>query len=141
MSEAKEVTVKRQDKAKPKTAGAIIAEDLAGQLGSSPKYLGAQEIDERKLAVLNDYTQAALGYFQYRGAKGKVRFFNFLVDWELVSSQGINGLARSHILKAIAAGAGIAGTEVAHKPNLIARNVWNREWKEKSVREGKTIVE
>jgi len=120
---------------------AVVAKGLAPQLGSAPSYTAAMQIDERKMAVLNDYTQTALGYFRYRGKADGVRFFAFITDWELASSQALNALARRHILEALRAATGSTVTSVAEKPNILARNVWRRSWKGDAVREGKEVVE
>jgi len=120
---------------------AVVAKGLAPQLGSAPAFTAAMQIDERKMAVLNDYTQTALGYFRYRGKADGVRFFAFFTDWELASSQALNALARRHILEALRAATGSSVTSVAEKPNILARNVWRRSWKGDAVREGKEVVE
>lgn len=119
----------------------IIAEKLAGNLGTAPEFLAQQKIDERKFAVLNDYTATAYGYFAYRGYKDQVEFWRWLVDWELTSSQGINGLARRHVLNALAAARGGMQADIVGKPNVFSRNLWNREWKEKAYKEGKMTTE
>lgn len=90
-----------RDQKTPPAGDAIVAQILAGNLGSSPEFLAAQKIDERKFAFLNDLTATALGYFGYRGYKDKVGFWAWCVDWELTSSVGINGMGRRHILAAL----------------------------------------
>lgn len=121
--------------------GAIVAKTLGPQLGSDPGYGAAMKIDERKLAVLNEYTGSALGYFAFRAENDNVRFWQHTVGWELASSQAMGGLARTHILKAIMASSGATMTDVANRPNLLARNVWNRSWKEDAARKGQTVVQ
>lgn len=123
------------------SGSSVVAKALAPQLGSSPRILGTHRIDERKMAVLNDMTQTALGYFAYRGKIDKVRFFRWISGWELVSSQAVGGLARRHILQAISASSGVTVAEVAGRPNIIARNISNRNWKANAVREGKVVVD
>ena len=127
--------------AREQSGSAVVSASLAPQLGSSPKILSRQSIDERKMAVLNELTQTSLGYFNYRGHVDKVRFFRWISEWELISSQAVNGLARRHILQAISAASGVTVTEVAGQPNMLARNLWARNWKEKAVRDGKVVVE
>jgi len=123
------------------SGSAVVAKALAPQLGSSPAILEAHHIDERKMAVLNDLTQTALGYFNYRGKVDHVRFFRWISNWELVSSQAVGGLARRHILQAISAASGVTVAEVAGRPNMIARNITNRNWKTNAIRSGKVVVD
>ena len=140
-----------------------VAKALAPQMGSDPKHLSQQEIDQRKFAVLNEYTQAALGYFAWRGqklnrtkiveeqngdeVKRKVvkhdSFWTRMVDWELSTTPSINGLGRRQVIQTVAAAAGVGKgvLDVAEKPNIIARHTTQRDWKEKATREGKVITE
>jgi len=133
-----------------------VAKALAPQMGSSPKFLSEQEIDQRKFAVLNEYTQAALAYFNWRGGgqkyktrKGEIktrrgiRFWRNLVDWELNTSPSLGGLGRRQIIQETAAAAGVGKGvfEVAQKPNVLARNITSRDWREKATQEGKVVQE
>jgi hypothetical protein len=119
------------------SGSAHVSKALAPQLGSNPRKLAAMEIDERKMAVLDPYVATSLGYFDYRGVVGKIRFWNRLVDWELVTSQAIDGLARRQILQAIANSSGVQISEVVKAPNVLARNIWSRDWKKKAELQGK----
>ncbi len=119
----------------------VVALKLASQLASSPEFLVRQMIDERKLAVLNDLVATALNYFSFRGYVDGVRFYQWVVDAELVTSQAIDGLARRHILRAIEASSGSQVTEVAKKPGILERNIWNRTWKRKAERSGQMVPE
>jgi hypothetical protein len=145
----------RQEK-QPEDAVVTVAKALAPQMGSDPKHLSRQEIDQRKFAVLNEYTQAALAYFNWRGGgqkyitrKGKIkerrgiRFWRNLVDWELNTSPSLGGLGRRQIIQETAAAAGVGKgvLEVAQKPNVLARNITRRDWREKAAQEGKVVQE
>lgn len=130
-----------RDQKTPPAGDAIVAQILAGNLGSSPEFLAAQKIDERKFAFLNDLTATALGYFGYRGYKDKVGFWAWCVDWELTSSVGINGMGRRHILAALLNARGGNMPEVVGRPNILSRNLWNRGWKENAYRQGNLTTE
>jgi len=119
----------------------IIAKALAAQLGSDQAHLIEQLIDERKFANLEPKVQQSSIYFLYRGEVDKIRFYDFMVNNHLVTSQAMNGLGKRQVLQAISAAAGNRGLEVAEKPNIIARNFTNRDWKSKAVAEGKVPVE
>ena len=126
----------------PQEAGvATVARTLGPQLASDQRHLMQLIIDERKLAVLNDFTQVSVGYFLYRGQVDEIRFWNYIANWELVSSQAIDGRGRNDILKAIAYSASGKPQEVAKKPHMLARNTYARNWKVQAAREGKEVVE
>lgn len=119
----------------------IVAKALAEQLGTSPEIKGEQRIDERKMAVLDDTTLAALSHFSYRYVYDGVRYWGHITEWWLTGSQGIGGLGRRHILQALANTSGVQSVDKAKSPNVIARNVWDRNWKEKAESEGKVVEE
>lgn len=119
----------------------IVAKALAEQLGTSPEIKAQMRIDERKMAVLTDGTLAALSHFSYRNVYDGVRYWGHITEWWLTGSQGIGGLGRRHILQAMANTSGIQVMDKAEKPNPIARNIWDRNWKEKAAAEGKQVDE
>lgn len=119
----------------------IVAKALAEQLGTSPEVKAEMRIDERKMAVLTDKTLAALSHFSYRFVYDEVRYWGHITEWWLTGSQGINGLGRRHVLQALANTSGVQVTEKAEKPNAVARNIWDRNWKKKAEAEGKTVEE
>ncbi len=98
-------------------------------------------IDERKMAVLSDTTLAALSHFSYRHVYDGVRYWGHITEWWLTGSQGIGGLGRRHILQALANTSGIQVMDKAEKPNAVARNIWDRNWKHKAEQEGKVVEE
>jgi len=133
-----------------------IPKVLGPQLGSDLKHLSAKGIDQRKFAVLEEYTQAALGYFDWRGGGQKyktskeqegtrrgIRFWRNVVDWELNSTPSIGGLRARQVIQAIAAeqGVGKGVLEVAERPNVLARNISQRNWKERATKEGKVVAQ
>ena len=123
-----------------KSGSAVLAEKLGPQLGTAPEYLAHMQIDERKLAILNDLTSTSLVYLRFRAWVDHVRFWQWFVDGELVSSQAVGGVARRHILKALEAGQGAQVKEV-QRPGLLARNVWSRDWQKKAEMRGQLIPE
>lgn len=124
-------------------ATVTVAKALAPQMGSDPKHLSKQEIDQRKFAVLTEPCQAAMGHFYYRANVDKIRYFANMIDWELNTTPSIGGLGRRQIIQETAAAAGVGKgvLEVAEKPNILARNFTQRNWKEKAMKEGKVPSE
>lgn len=119
----------------------IVAKALSEQLGTSPEIKAEMRIDERKMAVLSDTTLAALSHFSYRFVYDGVRYWGHITEWWLTGSQGIGGLGRRHILQALANTSGIQVMDKAEKPNAVARNIWDRNWKDKAEKEGKVVEE
>lgn len=117
----------------------IVAKELAGQMGTAPEIKAQQRIDERKFAVLDDGTLAALSHFSYRFVYDGVRYWGHITEWWLTGSQGLGGLARRHVLQLMANSSGIQSVERAKQPNVIARSLWDRNWKQKAEAEGKVV--
>ena len=131
-----------QPPSKVKEEGSVIvAKELAGQLGTAPELKAMKRIDERKMAVLDDGTLAALSHFSYRYVYDKIRYWGHITEWWLTGSQGIGGLGRRHILQAMANISGVQTLEKAKKPNVIARSLWDRNWQKKAEAEGKVVEE
>lgn len=118
-----------------KSGSAVLAEKLGPQLGTAPEYLAHMQIDERKMAVLNDLTATSLVYLRFRAWVDGVRFWQWFVDGELVTSQAIGGLARRHVLKALEAGQG-GQIKETQRPGVFARNIWSRDWQHKAEMRG-----
>ena len=117
----------------------IVAKALAEQLGTSPELKSEMRIDERKMGVLSDTTLAALSHFSYRFVYDGVRYWGHITEWWLTGSQGIGGLGRRHVLQALANTSGVQVLDKAEKPNAVARNLWDRSWKQKAEKEGKVV--
>ena len=131
----------QQPKSVQKQGSVIVAEELAGQMGTSPELRAQMRIDERKFAVLQDGTLAALSHFSYRHAYDGIRYWGHITEWWLTGSQGIGGLARRHVLQLMANSSGVQAMDKAEKPNAVARNIWKRDWKKDAQSEGKVIDE
>jgi len=115
--------------------------NLVMQMGSDDKTLGQGRIDMRKFSHINELQQVALGHFKYRGEVDGIRYFNRFVTWILNSAASINGLRARQIIQIVAAHSGTPKPEFVSKPNILARNLWNKKWREEAEREGKVVVE
>lgn len=120
---------------------AVVAKNLSPQMGTAPKFQQEMEIDELKFAVNDDTTLPALIHFGYRSEVDGVRYWGYIYDRWLRGSQGIGGLCRNHVIKLHAATAGGQNIESAKKPNVVARNIWNRDWKENAEAKGEIVNE
>jgi hypothetical protein len=133
----------RREQKTPEDPIVTVAKALAPQMGSDPKHLGQQEIDQRKFAVLTEPTQAAMGHFYYRAKVDNIRYFDKMLDWELNTTPSISGLARRQVIQTIAAAAGVGKGvfDIAERPNILARNITKRNWREEAAKDGKAVVE
>ena len=119
----------------------IIAKHLGPQLGTDPDILAQGHWDERKVAIIDEGTLTALAHFSHRYIYDEVRYWGHITEWWLTGSQGIGGLGRQHILKALMYSSGVQSVEKASKPNIVSRNLFNRGWKEKATSQGKEVEE
>lgn len=124
-----------------KEGNVIVAEKLAEQLGTSPELKAQMRIDERKMGVFSNAEVPALAHFSYRYVYDRVRYWGHITEWQLTGSQGVGGLGRKHILQALANTSGVQGAEKAKKPNIIARNLWDKNWKQNAEMRGEITEE
>jgi len=122
---------------KTEEGSVIVAKHLAPQLATDPDFLSKGQWDERKLAVLDDGTLAAMSHFSHRYVYDGVRYWGHICEWWLTGSQGIGGRGRTDMLRAIGASAGVQSIERVKQPNVLARNLWNKDWKGKAAAQGK----
>lgn len=135
-------SIRPQPPQKIKEEGSVIvAKELAGQMGTAPEIKQQMRIDERKFAVLQDGTLAALSHFSYRHVYDEVRYWGHICEWWLCGSQGIGGLGRRHVLQLMANSSGVQSVEKAKKPNVIARHLWDRNWRRKAEQRGEEVEE
>ncbi len=116
-----------------------VAETLVPQMGSKKNVLSDGEIDQRKFAVLEALQADSLGHFEYRGSVDGIRYWRHEVEWELNTSPSVGGLGRRQVIDTIAAAAGAPRTQIAEKPNILARSIWHRGWKKEAQDEGKVV--
>jgi len=127
----------------PDHPGLIAEERLVPQLGTSPQYISENnEYDHRILSYLNAtevaWTTLAELIPDYAGG----RLFRRLAYIYKMNKRSQGGWTSQNILKALGNLRGIpAPKEIARKPNILARNLWNRDWKEKAIEEGKEVVQ
>jgi hypothetical protein len=129
------------DKNKNEQGSVIVAKHLAPQLGSDPDHLAEGRWDERKLAVLTEEDVAAMSHFSYRYVYDGIRYWGHTVEWWLIGTQGVNGRGRSDILKVIGAATGVQSREIVQKPGVLARNLFNRDWRQKADAQGQEVRE
>ena len=122
----------------------IIAKKLAVQLGTAPKIIGVQEYDDYKLGNFTSVASAlACAHFEKRGIEDGVGYYAFMSNRIKSIFIGVNGRGRNDILKlaAYTNPGGSASLEPAKKPNVVARNLFRRNWQNEAKRQGQTIEE
>lgn len=114
--------------------------NLIMQMGSDQGFLMKGQIDERKLANINESDQLALGHFNYRAIVDHIRYYGIFVDWILVSSNAINGLRARQFIQLASAYSGSPQTEYVQEPSWIGRHITNRDYEEKARAKGQTVI-
>lgn len=114
-----------------RTGAEILAMNVAPQVGTSPKVLADGEYDMRLLTDFTPETQVADVYFSLRSLKTKC--YKRLVDANRYTAPAIGGKRVRTLLEFQRASNPMfqpTPPKVA-VPNIVARNVWDRKWKEK----------
>lgn len=117
----------------------VVASALAGQLGSSPKFLTKREHDMRILSVIKDEEIPMFVYARIRGKKSPA--WNIFYDEVLHLKRSVGGRGLRDIIRMEMVSHGGA-TELqseidAVRPGWLGRNITNRNWQEKAELEGK----
>lgn len=123
---------------------AIISKKLAIQLGTAPKIIAIHDFDDYKLGNFTSIASAlAIVHFERRGKHDGVRYYDFMSEKMKSVFIGFNGRGRNDILKlaAYTNPGGSSVMETAQKPNVIARNLFNRNWKQKAQSQGQQVEE
>lgn len=118
-----------------------LAQTLGPQFGSSSKVLAEGDRDITIFAYTSLGEIIALAHLLYRGEVDKNRYYNFFAKKYLALTQSVEGRGSKRAIDGIAAESGSQSPSFTNKPNIVARNVWKRDWREKAEREGKTVVE
>ena len=117
----------------------VISKKLAIQLGTAPRIIMSGDFDDYKLGNFTSIASAlAIVHFERRGIHDGVGYYDFISQRMKSVFIGFNGRGRNDILK-LAAYTNPGGTSVmekAQKPNVIARNLFNRSWKQKAQNQG-----
>lgn len=119
---------------------AKLAESLGPQLGSDFKTIAKGERDINIFAYIGPGEHIALVHFGYRGDVDKNRYFKYFTDTYKALSQSVEGKGSKRTIDALMAASGSRMPEVVKQPNVLARNIWNRDWEEKAQRDGKVVV-
>lgn len=119
-------------------------QSLADQLGSGSRFLAQGVVDMRKLTYLCDPTSIpktfkhALYWTTYNDVINEEKDFSEAIsDNFLHLLNGIRGRGQRMILQAetVKHGGTIDVRHELEKPNILARNLWNRDWEEKQKRD------
>jgi len=112
----------------------MVAQSLAPQLGSSPKYLARGEYDMRLLSIIEERDIPFLIYAYIRGRKTRV--WRDIYDFYLHLKVSVGGRGRRDIIRMEGVAKGGLPYEYAQpeKPGFFQR-LLNRNWKEEYERE------
>ena len=115
---------------------------LAGQLGTDIMDLKTGKTDMRRLSKIGPLDKAWIAYFlmleSEEGGDFATKFCNNYLNLA-VSEEGwrVNKMIQ---MEGAQQGVGVP-TELVKKPNVLARNITQRDWKKKAEEDGKVIVE
>lgn len=121
--------------------GVIVAKVLAPQLGTDPLMRSRMQNDELKMGVLDYPILLSALHFIRRGEHDGVGYYLDFFTGLLRGTVGINGRGRKDVLQAMSNISGHSTAEIAKKPNILARNTWNKDWKQKAEDKGQTVNE
>lgn len=131
------------EKKYPQHPGLIAEEILSPQLATDPAFMMRRnEYDIRILTKLNSMEVLWNSIVNIIPDEAGGRAWKRFADEYKYHKRSEAGWNTQNILKALANVRGIsAPREIVRKPNLLARNVWNRDWKERAAEEGKEVVQ
>ena len=127
----------------PEHPGMIAEEKLAPQLGTDPHRMQRTNLyDIRILTKLNPmeilWNSIVNCVDDWSGGKAWREF----ADQYKYHKRSEGGWNTQNIIKALGSLRGVGGSpSVARKPNIIARNLWRRDWRAEAMEEGKEIPE
>ena len=126
----------------PTQTGLIAEEKLVPQLGTDPEHISqTNRFDGLILSNLNPVEVAwtTLASMIPRAYGGQ--FYEKVVNTYLRGKRSQHGWTSKNIISVTGNLRGIPGpVEIARKPNVLARNIWDRDWKERALEEGKEVV-
>jgi len=138
------IVIKRaQEKKYPTQPGMIAEETLVPQLATFPDTISETgRYDDRILSKINKMEALWMSIIELIPAHGGGRMWRKFGFMYRMMKRSEGGWTSQNIIKALGS---LRGTptqrEIARKPNVLARNLWNRDWKEKAVEEGKDVVQ
>lgn len=137
----------RKDDPKPE----VTAEgELAPQLGSDKTQMARGTFDMRRLSKINPIEKAWIAFFILEdGEDGKDEeleggggFYHEFCQGYLNLSVSEDGWRVNKMIQMVAGASGAPSVgELVKKPNILQRNITNRDWKKKAEEKGATTVE
>jgi len=115
---------------------------LGPQLGSDTTELVKGKVDMRRLSKLGPLDKAWISYFLLKKPKKGGRYTNRFCENYMNLAVSEDGWRVNKMIQMVAGSKGAPSVgELQKKPNIVARNVTQRDWEKKAREEGKTIVE
>ncbi len=127
----------------PSQPGIIAEEKIAPQIGTDPQHMiETNEYDDRIFSNLNDLEILAHSLIETIPAKSGGRAYQKFAYMHRKLKRSKSGWNMNSVLRALAFIRGVEPRdEVARKPNVIARNLWDRSWRAKAMEDGKVPEE
>jgi len=114
---------------------------IGEQLASDWVKLIKGQSDPRRLSIVNEPEVLALSYFsQIPDNEGGEYVRDFISDF-LNLKMSLGGWRSNQLIRLVQGSKGVVAGEIVKKPGIIARNITNRDWKDKAEREGARVVE
>lgn len=121
----------------------MVGQSLAPQLGTDSMQLGQGITDMRRLTVIPRDLLMPIMYGEIRSKKSETwtTVLDVIKNW----SVAIGGRGRRDIIRMEQVSRGGGGVNVeseieASKPNILARNIYDRDWKADKLREAGELV-
>ena len=133
----------RTQKKWPTHPGMIAEEVLTPQIGTFPDIITETgRYDDRILSRINSIEALWMSIVELIPEYGGGRMWKKFGYVYRMLKRSEGGWTTQNIIKALG---NLRGSpmhrEIARKPNILARNLWNRDWREKATEEGKEVIQ
>jgi len=110
---------------------------IVPQLASDSNTLASGGVDVNRLTRLNALEILCIAYFQQTPKLAGGNWVNNFMQLYKNLKMSENGWRAIQLVQAIGASKGALSQNVVAPPNVLSRNLWNRDWEQKAVAEGK----
>lgn len=126
---------------KQETTQEPIETIVGPQLATDPALLAQGLSDARRISKITGLEAIAYSWFlvqpDYQGGGWSRQFVANMLNLRMSE----DGWRANQLIRLVAGSKGVPSIDVIRKPGVIARNITNRDWKQKADAEGKEVVE